>query len=266
VLANRRLRELLAPASTFALDDHDLAPFFAASGELPERWRNCFGKYDLVLSYLYDPARIFEQNVRSCGSGTFIAGPHRIRPETHGTDQLARPLTQLRIDITDWEPRIELSGGEQEIARRRSEYPLVALHPGSGSARKNWPIENWIALIEALLLSGKRVCVVGGEADESEIARVRQRFGERLSYAIDWPLRRLAALLGNTTFIGHDSGTSHLAAATGTRCLILFGPTEPKVWAPRNGNARVLVAPGGDFTQLTPTQVRDELRLLELSS
>jgi heptosyltransferase III len=57
-------------------------------------------------------------------------------------------------------------------------------------------------------------------------------------------------LLEQSTFIGHDSGISHLAAAGGARCFLLFGPTDPKVWAPQNTNASVLLAPNGDLTQI----------------
>src|SRR5207302_7263558 len=33
-------------------------------------------------------------------------------------------------------------------------------------------------------------------------------------------------------YIGNDSGISHLAAAVGTPTIVLFGPTDPAVWAP----------------------------------
>src|SRR5207248_1969763 len=112
-----------------------------------------------------------------------------------------------------------------------------------------------------LLHAGKRVVVIGGEADAEEIGTLRELFDNRVVFAINWPLRRLGALLVNAKFIGHDSGISHLAAAVGARCLILFGLTDPKIWAPRNANARVLVAPDGDLRQLTVAQLCDALEL-----
>jgi heptosyltransferase-3 len=33
-------------------------------------------------------------------------------------------------------------------------------------------------------------------------------------------------------FIGNDSGVSHLAAAAGSRGLVIFGPTDPQRWRP----------------------------------
>ena len=40
-------------------------------------------------------------------------------------------------------------------------------------------------------------------------------------------------------YIGNDSGITHLAAAVGTPVLALFGPTDPRVWAPRGEHVRV---------------------------
>jgi heptosyltransferase III len=256
VLANRRLAQLTGNG-LYALDDRELAPFFVVDGDLPQRWRDYFNQYDLIVSYLHDPDGAFANNV---GAGsTFIVGPYRLESGLHATEQLALPLRELGIAVTDWVPQLDLS--DREIANARAEFPLplLALHPGSGSAQKNWPIANWIALIRNRLAAGNRVVIVAGEADEDEVAGVREHFGDGVSYVIEWPLRRLAAFLAGATFIGHDSGISHLAAAAGARCLVLFGSTSAKTWAPRNENARVLPAPKRDLLQL---RVEDVLHAL----
>jgi heptosyltransferase-2 len=64
------------------------------------------------------------------------------------------------------------------------------------------------------------------------------------------PLPRVAAVIERSIFIGHDSGISHLATAVGANCILLFGPTNPDVWAPKNDNVRVLRAPGGKLDDL----------------
>jgi heptosyltransferase-2 len=57
-------------------------------------------------------------------------------------------------------------------------------------------------------------------------------------------------VLERCVFIGHDSGISHLAAAAGADCILLFGPTNPDVWAPKNKNVQVLKAPNGSIGDL----------------
>jgi len=235
-----------------------LSCFFARGGELPSHLRDYFGVFDLILSYLYDPDQIFENNLRQCSVQKILRGPARIDKNAHAAWQLAQPLQELGINVTDLAAKLFPSDEDREFARRfleNCEPPILALHPGSGSEKKNWPIENWIELAKTSLnakASFRAIVFISGEADEKEMARVRTSFEHepQVRFAHQLPLPQLAAVLEQSTFIGHDSGISHLAAAAGARCLILFGPTDPKVWAPQNTNARVLFASHADLTQL----------------
>jgi heptosyltransferase-2 len=78
-------------------------------------------------------------------------------------------------------------------------------------------------------------------------------------FATNLPLPHLAAVLEHTIFVGHDSGISHLAAAAGSNCILLFGPTDPNVWAPRNENVQIVVAPSGKLEDLEIAQVQGAL-------
>jgi heptosyltransferase-3 len=244
-----------------------LSRFFARDAELPLDLRDYFGGFDLILSYLYDPDQIFENNLRRCGAQKILRGPAKIIPGTHAARQLAQPVQELGINVSDLAAKIFPSEEDREFARRfleNCESPMLALHPGSGSETKNWSIENWIELATTLLNAKalfRTVIFVSGEADEEEIARLRTLFEHepQVRFAHALPLLQLAALLEQSTFLGHDSGISHLAAAAGACCFLLFGPTDPKVWAPQNTNARVLLAPKGDLTQLDVATVRNAI-------
>jgi heptosyltransferase-3 len=50
---------------------------------------------------------------------------------------------------------------------------------------------------------------------------------------------------------------SHLAGAVGTPSVLVFGPTDPAVWAPLNPGVSVLAAEGGDLSKLGPDAVAD---------
>ncbi|MDQ2867450.1 MAG: glycosyltransferase family 9 protein [Verrucomicrobiota bacterium] len=238
ILANRAL----APLShgEMFLDDPRLAPFFGSSPSLPEKWRSHFGQHDLVISYVHDPERIFERNVRACGVAQFLRAPAIIDDRgPHATEQLAAPLRELGIPIHNFSPHLAVA--------RTSSFS-IALHPGSGSPRKNWPIDSWLALTGRLLSRVLPITIIGGEADEKQTALFRDRFGDRVGYCCSLPLAELAMILADTILVGHDSGVSHYAAAVGARCIVLFGPTNPAVWAPRG--KKVLRAAEGDLSRL----------------
>ena len=93
--------------------------------------------------------------------------------------------------------------------------------------------------------------VVLGEADQTQSAQLEHAWRHRkICFAKNLPLSDLATLLEHTIFIGHDSGISHLAAAAGAKCVLLFGPTDPNIWAPRNENVRILRADTGRIEDL----------------
>jgi heptosyltransferase-2 len=140
---------------------------------------------------------------------------------------------------------------------------LIAIHPGSGSEAKNWPLERWVEVARSILSSyeNRRVLLIGGEADTERISRLQAILpNERVRSAQHLPLVDLAARLRSCAlFIGHDSGISHLAAAVGTPSLLLFGPTDPAIWAPVNRQVRVLRAPSLTMEGISVEQVLAQL-------
>ena len=243
-----------------SLESASLARFFAAGSELPRDLSDYFANFDLILSYLYDPDRIFEANVRKCSSATFIRGPAKLDYSEHAAFQLARPLQALGLSLKDAVAR--LFPNEEDRASARDFSPTIVFHPGSGSETKNWPIENWIKLGDALMANGRELLVVAGEADTARIAVLKSAWpGTAVCYAENLPLPQLAALLEGKTFVGHDSGVSHIAAAVNASCLLLFGRTDPAIWAPAGANVTVLRAPEGEMASLEVNEVYELMRI-----
>jgi heptosyltransferase-2 len=256
-----------------------LSRFFARGAELPSELCAYFAGFDLILSYLYDPDGIFEGNLLRCGAENILRGPSKIGSGMSAAAQLAQPVQELGITVADLAPKVLPSAEDREFARgflENCEPPILAVHPGSGSEKKNWPIENWMELIRATFNgatdssrpgSFRTILIVSGEADESAMQRLRPLFENdlRVRFAHALSLPHLAAILSHSIFIGHDSGISHLAAAAGARSIILFGPTDPNVWAPQNKDVTVLIAPNGDLTQLDVATVCKTIRLWKRS-
>ncbi len=105
---------------------------------------------------------------------------------------------------------------------------FAAIHPFSGGARKNWPLEKFRQLARQLEAEMPVRWCAGPEDPPLENA---VRFDD---------LYELARWLARARlYVGNDSGITHLAAAVGTPVLALFGPTDPEIWAPRGENVRV---------------------------
>jgi heptosyltransferase-2 len=239
------------------------AGFFARAGTLDEDLVEYFGSFQQVISYLFDPDGIFARNLERCGVKHFLQAHVKIDDSGHATHQLARPLEGLALYLEDAAPVVFPSEADRRFAEeflKEQMDPLMAVHPGSGSPRKNWPLSHWRELLGTILAERGRILVVGGEADHALLDHLRTEFGSKLMIAQDLPLPALAAILQQCAqFIGHDSGISHLAASVGTQCLLLFGPTDPQVWAPVNPSVRVLCAPDGDLARLPVAEVIDAL-------
>jgi ADP-heptose:LPS heptosyltransferase len=139
-----------------------------------------------------------------------------------------------------------LAGVSAHLAREGgAAQRWVAYHPGSGSPRKNWPVAQFAAVAARLAAHGLRPMLLAGpaEADTFEAAALALGPLQPL-LARDWPLPRLAALLRLCEgYVGVDSGISHLAAAAGARVVAVFGPTDPRRWAPRGPRVAIVRRP-----------------------
>lgn len=239
-----------------------LASFFARGGDLPSELADYFDSFDLVVSYLFDPDGIFERNIARCGVDMFLACSSKVTTGEHAAIQLARPLEQLDLRLSTAAAKLYPNAADRQFAETYlSSERVVALHPGSGSPTKNWPVESWRDLAHHLLESdaAASLLILGGEADGSGLAAMRQDFsGAPAQFTENLALPLLAAVLEKCAlFLGHDSGISHIAAAVATPCVLLFGPTDPAVWAPANPQVRVLRAPEGKLGKLPMSVVAE---------
>jgi len=254
-----------------SIEDAALSSFFARKTDLPIELADYFASFDVIVSYLFDPDRIFETNLRHCGVDNFVRGPAKMDNRQHAARQLAKPIHELGINVIDLAAKLFPSSEDRQFANEFLHHllgPFVAIHPGSGSARKNWPLQNWIELFrsggfpaaDTGRLERRPSILISGEADEAQLnCLAREWRDDAMLFAENLPLPKLAAVLENSIFIGHDSGISHLAAAAGARCILLFGPTDPAIWAPLNENVRVIRAGNGDLRNLEVDLVREAL-------
>jgi heptosyltransferase-3 len=253
-----------------SIEYSSLAGFFVKNAELNAELLEYFAGFQQVVSFLFDPDGIFEANVRRCGVRNFLSAFRR-PSAVHAAREWAAPLESLALYLQDHAAKLFPSendrkaalswfGGDTVGAPARKRVMRVAIHPGSGSLRKNWAVQKWgmlgLRLIEAF--PEVELILVGGEADGDALQKLKQCWpSDRFREARDLALPLLAAILRECDFFcGHDSGISHIAGAVGVRSLLLFGPTDPKIWAPANSTVRVVVAPGGSLEHLSESEVQ----------
>jgi ADP-heptose:LPS heptosyltransferase len=128
--------------------------------------------------------------------------------------------------------------------------PVIGLGPTANWAGKIWPADRFVALFRALTdgrLAGARVAVFAGPgaAERALVEPVTAELPGCIDLAGGLTLTEAAACLARCAlFVGNDSGLMHLAAATGTPTLGLFGPTRASEYAPAGRCTAVAEAVG----------------------
>lgn len=248
-----------------SIEDARLAQFFVPRATLDPGWAAYFASFDVVVSFLYDPDGIFAANLDAAGVGTLIQCPIRPNEDTPAVPaaiQYAGPLAQIGLFIEDASLDLRLPEPDEAI-EFPGEGPLVAVHPGSGSPRKNWGYESWARLLRELTerTGAMRLLVTSGEAERETIGHflsLLDAAGLPHQHLQSLPLPGLGAILRRADlFLGHDSGLGHLAASVQAPSLLLFGPTDPAIWAPVSTRTRVLRGKGGLLSSLSVGEVVD---------
>jgi len=124
--------------------------------------------------------------------------------------------------------------------------PYAVIHAAPMFTYKRWTSGGWRTLAAALHQRGLGAVVTGAAGDRSYLDEVwRDSKVVRLDGKVDWP--GLSALIADArVYIGPDTAITHLAAATGTPTVALYGPTDPRLWGPwpRGGLDRPWAAAG----------------------
>lgn len=123
---------------------------------------------------------------------------------------------------------------------------FLAIHPFSGSKRKNWPLSRFREVAARSPLPAHWTA-----GPEEELPEAIMRFVDLGSLA-EWLSR-------GEVFLGNDSGVGHLAAAAGTPVISIFGETNPRIWAPRGDSVIVVQAGSGKLEDVSVGQVLDAI-------
>lgn len=176
---------------------------------------------------------------------------------------LAEPLRELGVDPEPDPPPLHFTREEEQAAREIAASlsgGFLALHPGSGSPAKNWPVVRFAELVR-VRARGVPWLLVSGPADD-EVSRPLAGLPGAVR-ATNLPVRVLGALLSRAAlYVGNDSGVTHLAAASGAPTLALFGPTDPATWSPVGPRVEVVASPDGTMEGVGVEAVLEAMKRL----
>jgi lipopolysaccharide heptosyltransferase III len=110
----------------------------------------------------------------------------------------------------------------------------AVIHAAPNFTYKRWTREGWRILAASLAARGLTVLATGGPspAERAFLDDVWDGIPvKRIDGALTWP--ELAALLAQARiYVGPDTSTTHVAAASGCPTVALYGPTDPRLWGP----------------------------------
>jgi heptosyltransferase-3 len=212
---------------------------FGNPAQLPDACRNKLAAAHSVFSFIAKPGDPWMNAVASIAPNAHLIGIEpgpwpQILESLNSEPAVRGAMTQILASIAD----------RGILASKPLESGPIAIHPGSGSPAKCWPIDSYLALIDQLHEAGHRCRILVGEV---ELERWSSDQIHRLQ-AVDetvHPATYVDLLMELSTcpaFIGNDSGPGHLAGIIGLPSVILFGPTDPAVWKPMGPRVRTLRA------------------------
>jgi predicted lipopolysaccharide heptosyltransferase III len=193
--------------------------------------------------------------------------------DLHTIDYNLSLLEPLAIRNISQSIRLQLpESAHEKVDALRRDYglhrPYVVLHPGSARKEKLWESGRWVEVIQhfgrdqdfdLILTSGT------SKHEQAHISAITRRT-KIIDLSGKTDLLTLAALIGQARLlVTVDSAPTHLAAATHTPQLILFGPTNPFHWRPKDSPALILQGESAQaVTEFSP--VRPRLPMTQIST
>lgn len=154
---------------------------------------------------------------------------------------LAEPVVGPIPPLKPVAPDAPLSAALTKLLTPLGAY--VVCHPCSRYQDKNWSKNEWRKLFGKILENGKGICLTGGLSafERDYIREISAGFpsDKVVSIAGKASFGQTGRLIRNArAFVGVDTATAHVAAATGTPSFFLFGPTSARVWEPSPKDGR----------------------------
>lgn len=182
--------------------------------------------------------------------------PYTIRPKTkpaHALDIYQTVIAMAGIPVKSSRPILHIPTTNQANAKRLLEQhnlekkTFAVFLPGCQAAGhlKRWGSKNYAQLAQLLHKQGiNHILLIGGPDEIEECQKIQSICGEYcINLCGQTEILDIVPLCDQAKFIvSNDTGTGHIAAATKTPMVVIFGPTNPLRHKPAGDNVAALQA------------------------
>ena len=238
--------------------------------DYPRRWSGRLRAADTVSNFAPDLAIVLPNSLESALAAWYWGARRRVgfaaagravlltdavpvpSPRRHQIDEYLMLVERCGAAVTARDPVLGApapASAERLEARRLLETagavasPRIGVHLGAAyGPAKLWPVERVVDFCRLLAADRTTAILLGAPGDVESAAAVTARAPAVSLVGRDRPALLPALLSELDVLVSGDTGVAHLAAALGTPVVTLFGPTDPRLSAPR-GPVAVLTHP-----------------------
>ena len=215
-------------------------------------------RYDAILDLFGNPRTALVTRLSGAGvrigyrfRGRTYAYTHIVEPRggvVHNTQFNLDALEAMGIPIVDRSIRLYPSDDDRRMIDQflgsagLQGKTLVALNASGGWYTKRWSTANFAALADRIVSTyGWAIILPWGPGQRPEVEQLRDHMRQAAVIPPATTLLQLAALFERCAYVvTNDSGPMHIAAASGSHVLGIYGPTRPELQGPYDtGHATV---------------------------
>ena len=186
------------------------------------------------------------------------------KPDTHAAIRNLSILAPFGINTKNLSPTIYSDETDTTAIKSfidtipgNSNSPIIGIHAGAGKTQNRWDSNKFAALIEKLAVKfdARFYLSCGGIGDREIIDNILRNSKANIQVFTLPGMSLLKSLLDQSSlFITNDTGPMHVAAASKTPVISLFGPTNPNMWAPL-GEKKLFIRHGDNIDLISVDDV-----------
>ena len=178
--------------------------------------------------------------------GTFVAWPDHL-PEVQRYNVLMRALGIPARETALWmpsTPRDDRDADSLVETHGIQVHRAVVVHAGAQWPSRRWPAQRFARVADALADLGMQVVLTGTAPEAALVAEIGRAMHEpAIELAGQTTLGSLAALIARVPLVVcNDTGISHVAAAMGTRSVVIASGSDTRRWAPLDRERHIVLA------------------------